>query len=268
MKGWVYIMQNRAMQGILKVGFSTKHPELRASELDSTGLPFKFDVKYAVLVNDPYSIEQNVHAELSLYHENKEFFRVDLNTAIQAIKNVVLNTSNSIFYEETETELGIEDSKLKNYEILAKQGNLEALSWLGHYYCFNEDSDLKPSYKIGLQYIATSIKGGFKQNIHRYGTWHMFFDEPFTDDTYYEDEIDYIYYSPDDCDPIFEALKTIAAKGDTDAQFYVGNILAYGTVIPINLEAAYYWLNKAAVIGNIEAKRNADDIAFKIRQKK
>ncbi|WP_295427803.1 GIY-YIG nuclease family protein [uncultured Thiodictyon sp.] len=33
MKGFVYVMSNKAMPGLVKIGYSTKHPELRAEEL-------------------------------------------------------------------------------------------------------------------------------------------------------------------------------------------------------------------------------------------
>lgn len=46
MKGYVYIISNQAMPGIFKIGFTLKDPELRAKELDSTGVPYPFIVEY------------------------------------------------------------------------------------------------------------------------------------------------------------------------------------------------------------------------------
>jgi hypothetical protein len=37
MKGWVYIISNKAMPDLVKVGFSTKDPQLRAQEFDNAG---------------------------------------------------------------------------------------------------------------------------------------------------------------------------------------------------------------------------------------
>lgn len=53
MKGWVYIITNEAMPNLLKVGFSTKDPELRANELHTTGVPYRYVVEYEALVNEP-----------------------------------------------------------------------------------------------------------------------------------------------------------------------------------------------------------------------
>jgi len=38
-KGWVYVTSNSELPGLVKVGFSTKVPSVRAEELSSTGLP-------------------------------------------------------------------------------------------------------------------------------------------------------------------------------------------------------------------------------------
>jgi len=37
MKGWVYVITNKAMPSLVKVGFLTKDPGLRAKELGNTG---------------------------------------------------------------------------------------------------------------------------------------------------------------------------------------------------------------------------------------
>ncbi|HPA47526.1 MAG TPA: GIY-YIG nuclease family protein [bacterium] len=42
MKGWVYIIANKAMPGLVKVGYSMKDPELRAAELNNTGSPHPY----------------------------------------------------------------------------------------------------------------------------------------------------------------------------------------------------------------------------------
>ena len=66
MKGWVYVIRNKSMPGIVKVGFSTKDPEMRAAELNNTGSPHPYTVDYEVLVDDPRNIEQLVHDRLKM----------------------------------------------------------------------------------------------------------------------------------------------------------------------------------------------------------
>ena len=98
-KGWVYILSNRAMPGIVKIGFSTKDPSLRASELQGTGNPVPFVVEYDVLVINPREVEQQVHRKLSHCHYSKEFFRIGLDDAIQAIKNVIVEQGKMPLHE-------------------------------------------------------------------------------------------------------------------------------------------------------------------------
>ena len=69
MKGWVYVITNKAMPGLVKVGYSTKDPELRARELDGTHLPHPNQVTYEILIDNPQQIEQQTHRALSRYKE-------------------------------------------------------------------------------------------------------------------------------------------------------------------------------------------------------
>jgi hypothetical protein len=89
MKGWVYIITNKAMPDLIKVGFSTKDPELRAREFGGTHSPHPYIVEYEVLVNNPYKYEQLAHKELESYRENKEWFRCGLEQGISAIRDVI-----------------------------------------------------------------------------------------------------------------------------------------------------------------------------------
>jgi len=89
MKGWVYVISNRSMPGLVKIGYTMKDPELRASELNGTGVPTPYAVDYEVLVEEPRSIEQKAHAGLSQYREGKEWFRLSAEDAIAGIKNII-----------------------------------------------------------------------------------------------------------------------------------------------------------------------------------
>lgn len=95
-RGWVYVMTNLAMPGLVKVGFSTKDPQLRAKELDGTGLPHPFVVAYDALLEEPRQVEAGVHQELGHHREAKEFFRVTVDVAVRAIKRVLAQQGKSV----------------------------------------------------------------------------------------------------------------------------------------------------------------------------
>lgn len=88
-KGFVYVLSNAAMPGLLKIGFSTKVPSERAAELSSTGLPNAFTVEYYCLVERPSDLEASVHAKLAhiRHSQSREFFRLEVREAIKAIED-------------------------------------------------------------------------------------------------------------------------------------------------------------------------------------
>jgi len=87
-RGWVYIISNEAMPGLLKVGFSTKDPHLRAQELSSTGAPLPYTVLYDVLLRAPRDAEQSIHKHLKDKRAGKEWFRCTLHEAVAAVRTV------------------------------------------------------------------------------------------------------------------------------------------------------------------------------------
>jgi hypothetical protein len=71
MKGWVYVISNPAMPGLVKVGYSLKDPQIRANEFGGAGTPHKFQVEYQCLVNSPAELEKKAHTALTKFHESK-----------------------------------------------------------------------------------------------------------------------------------------------------------------------------------------------------
>ena len=91
-RGWVYIISNKSMPGLLKIGYSTKDPELRAKEFNNAGIPHSYIVEYDVLLENPYYVEQETHKKLMQKNKNKEWFCCTVEEAIIAIKSVVGST--------------------------------------------------------------------------------------------------------------------------------------------------------------------------------
>lgn len=90
MEGFVYVMSNLAMPGLVKVGMTEKMPHLRAQEMSAhEGLPSKMQLEYYALVSGrARMIEQEVHKDLETSHAGKEWFRCEKKIAIAAIKKV------------------------------------------------------------------------------------------------------------------------------------------------------------------------------------
>jgi hypothetical protein len=85
-RGWVYVITTKAMPHLVKIGFSTKDPALRARELAHTGSPHPYEVAYDVLVRGPRGAERLIHAKLSHLREGKEWFKCSVADAVEAIR--------------------------------------------------------------------------------------------------------------------------------------------------------------------------------------
>jgi hypothetical protein len=87
--GFVYILSNPAMPGILKIGSTSGLVEKRAAELFTTGVPggFKIEMAFPVYEN-PREAEKKVHDALDFYREaqNREFFRLPAEEAVILIQ--------------------------------------------------------------------------------------------------------------------------------------------------------------------------------------
>ena len=117
------MMSNKSMPGLVKVGFSTKDPDLRAQGLNHTGTPHPYVVDYEALVQNPYEVEQRTHVQLLDYSEGKEWFRCPAEVAIAAIKYVV---SDNILHENfRKADRAVVEAKRQNDRSAAEHARLE-----------------------------------------------------------------------------------------------------------------------------------------------
>ena len=87
MSGFVYILSNPSMPGLLKIGSTEKLPTERAAQLYSTGVPEPFKVEFAVWCSDQKTVETDVHEELvgDRVNNSREFFRIGITDAIRRV---------------------------------------------------------------------------------------------------------------------------------------------------------------------------------------
>ena len=86
--GWVYVLKNDSMSGLVKIGFTTLRPEERAKSLEGTGVPTPYIVATAFLFSDKvWAIEQAAHnlLEAARVSTGREFFRCSPEEAAMAI---------------------------------------------------------------------------------------------------------------------------------------------------------------------------------------
>ena len=102
MRGFIYILSNPSLPGLLKIGKTSKDPKTRGDELYATGIPTPFKLEYMAFCDDMDTLEIQVHKKLESYRPNKdrEFFKVSRMTAINVIQKEGKNSGELKFEEK------------------------------------------------------------------------------------------------------------------------------------------------------------------------
>ena len=90
--GFIYLLDNQSMPGIVKIGCS-KHPRKRCEELSSaTGVATPFNIVFIQFLFDMQGIEALFHKMLKRYRvsASREFFRVSPGFAIEMFSDYLM----------------------------------------------------------------------------------------------------------------------------------------------------------------------------------
>ncbi|MEO5523426.1 GIY-YIG nuclease family protein [Citrobacter youngae] len=95
--GYVYILINPSMPGLIKIGQTLRDSRMRARELFSTGVPTPFQVAFELFAEQHESLETMIHNELNDFRVNtaREFFRYPLDKAIALLIQMAKPLQNS-----------------------------------------------------------------------------------------------------------------------------------------------------------------------------
>lgn len=93
MSGFVYVLKNESMPGVVKIGFTARMPSARAEELFTSGVPTPFEIESAFWFADPQEIERELHEDFEHLRVSRcrEFFRMEPEEATAAIAEKLLN---------------------------------------------------------------------------------------------------------------------------------------------------------------------------------
>ena len=75
---YVYVMFNRDMPGLVKIGCTKQLNERRKGLSSGTNVPGQFEILGYILTEDCYKLEKEVHQYLDTYRYDKEFFKLNL----------------------------------------------------------------------------------------------------------------------------------------------------------------------------------------------
>jgi hypothetical protein len=90
-RGYVYILTNEAMPGLVKIGKTSRDVVGRANELYQTGVPLPFRVAHWCKTPDCDELETWVHDSLSQERvsPSREFFRCEAEYAVQVLHGLL-----------------------------------------------------------------------------------------------------------------------------------------------------------------------------------
>ena len=113
--GRVYVLSNKAMPGLVKIGYTYGAVESRVSELSSaTGVPIAFQIEFQAECRDPETVERKVHISLSSkrFNASREYFSVSIK---EASHEIIKNADELI---DSESYFEIKNEIEKNEEII------------------------------------------------------------------------------------------------------------------------------------------------------
>lgn len=86
--GYIYVLSNRSMPGMVKIGKTTRDPRTRAGELYASGVPTPFIIEATIETPDVDLTERAVHTLLSASRVSKkrEFFHASISEAVDALQ--------------------------------------------------------------------------------------------------------------------------------------------------------------------------------------
>jgi hypothetical protein len=125
MCGFLYVLSNKSMPGLLKIGYTTRSIEERIRELNSTGVPKSFELEFFCEVNQSAKFERLIHKTLEQYGYGKEFFECSINQAVEAIKIAVSNGNYLVINSGGRaSNLYLTDKEMVNIKAAARQHKL------------------------------------------------------------------------------------------------------------------------------------------------
>lgn len=110
-KGYVYVLSNPSMPGMVKIGRTERSVQQRANELWQTGVPTPFKVECEVRSPDCAEMERWAHEKFHQFRvsEGREFFRVECAEVLEFLERQLLDQLRDFVSEFDECHVLVEE---------------------------------------------------------------------------------------------------------------------------------------------------------------
>jgi hypothetical protein len=96
-RGFLYVISNQSMPGLLKIGYTKRSISQRLSQLRSTGVPSRFVAELVFEIDNAADGEKLVHLALRKYRFDREFFKISIKQAVKVSKSVLLKAGITVY---------------------------------------------------------------------------------------------------------------------------------------------------------------------------
>lgn len=176
--GYIYVLINPSMDGLVKIGKTTRDPTGRGKELSgATGVPSPFRLAYEALISDCSAAEEFVHTLLEQkgyrVSSNREFFNCSLNEAIKAViqAEAVFGTAYpaQLRGADSQQDNDLESSLMPSPE-LAWEETLRVAEdhYYGHDLTIKDYAEAERLYSLAAK-LGSSLACIMLGTIHKYG---------------------------------------------------------------------------------------------------
>jgi len=134
---YVYVMSNPSFpEDVLKIGWTREHPNMRANDLHTSGIPTPFIVEFVIITQEGYKVEKLIHNHIKTYRINskREFFKISKEELTKILVNDLMLklTPISEFSEPVNTKKS-NNKKVNEIKMLYEQVKKEADEFSGKF---------------------------------------------------------------------------------------------------------------------------------------
>jgi hypothetical protein len=155
-KGYVYILSNPAMPGLVKIGRSIHGGQKRARDIFQTGTPAPFVLEFEILCDDPKEVELEAHNALAKFrvNESREFFSVDLDEAVSAVVAIAARNFSACLISFDECWALSQLTILANKLGMTRESVSDLLPHLSEFSIKQAEEDVRKSHQSYLDDVA------------------------------------------------------------------------------------------------------------------
>jgi hypothetical protein len=176
---YVYVMSNPSFpEDMLKIGWTREHPNIRANDLHTSGVPTPFIVEFVIITPEGSKVEKIIHNYIKTYrvNSNREFFKISKEELTRILVNDLMFELTSI--TEISAPINIKknnNKKVNEIKILYEQVKKEADDFFGEFkkekskLVIKEINNKKYVYISAVEYNQTPLYiHGFEDDDERH----------------------------------------------------------------------------------------------------